>query len=148
MEKKKYEVINVDKDNSMVTYLDDGIKTTKTVTAPADIKFARLGFAEIGFDENNYVNFIRSEKKNNSNGFKPKYKTANAYEKPEEKEYSKIKIFRGLSDIELEQVYNDLADQYKVKATQSFEDDENKGLWKGIIYYSIKESQLKNEEDY
>jgi len=151
MEKKKFQIINVDKDNCMVTYLDNGQKITRTVVPPADIKFAKIGFAEVGFDEENYINFIRNEKSNTPNNFNKgfnKYKTANAYDKPKEREYAKIKVFKGLSDIELEQVYNDLAEKYTVKATQTFEDGDDKDLWKGVIYYSVLDSQLNKEEEF
>ena len=45
----------------MVTYLDNGQKITRTVVPPADIKFAKIGFAEVGIlMKENYINFYKT----------------------------------------------------------------------------------------
>lgn len=54
------EITNVNKEANFVSFMQDGQSQVKEVVLPAQIKWAKIGKAEVGFNPEGKVNFIKS----------------------------------------------------------------------------------------
>ena len=139
-------ITNVNKEASVISFIENGLPVTKSVVAPADIKYLRQGMATIKIDNNGYVSYGRMEKRVVAP--QPIYQQPQQYipqPAPVEKEkfVSKIKVFRRLTDDELIKAYNDMAEKVWVKASNVFEEEEGL-LWKMIIFYAVQPSKIED----
>lgn len=71
------EITNVNKEANFVSFMQDGVSQVKEVVLPAQIKWAKIGKAEVGFNPEGKVNFIKSLEPRESN------QNFGGYKKPE-----------------------------------------------------------------
>ena len=109
-------ITNVDKDANTVTFEKDGNTQTTNVVAPADVKWAKIGKAEVGFKDGD-LSFIKSlepraeNTTNNYSGYQKKERTHNAV--------STVEILEDVSPKEIKAVYDELNSQDNKKCGAS-----------------------------
>ncbi len=102
------EVTKVNKDASSISYTENGESKTANIVNPAQIKWAKLGKAEAGFNQEGEINFLRSLEP------KPETNNANAnnnvYKKPESKfrAISTMEVLDNVSLKEIKAVYDNI----------------------------------------
>ena len=119
------QITNVNKEASSVSYTKEGVPATANVVAPAQIKWAKVGKAEVGFKEG-AINFIKSlepraeSTTNNYSNFQKKERTHNAV--------STMEILENVTLKEIKAVYDsqNAEDSKKCGASTLFKREDGK----------------------
>jgi len=102
----KTQITEVNEGARFISFMQDGVSQVKEVVFPAQMKYVRLGKAEVGFNPEGKVNFVKSTepKKEQISAINPTYKKLTPYAKPTST-MENIKN-RGLDDIQA--MYNEI----------------------------------------
>jgi hypothetical protein len=117
------EITNVDKQANTISFSQNGQARSCGIVAPAKVQWAKNGKAEIGFNQEGNVNFIKS--------LEPKavpqsnYNRQNSYQnqnQPQERKFKAlnlVEVLKGLTLDEFKIAYNELSNKpnAKVNAT-------------------------------
>ena len=115
------EITNVDNERNTIIIKEDGEEREVKVVEPANIKYAKEGNAELGFDNTGCVKYLKM-----TGGFK----NATQYA-PAPKTKGKVKVLRTIKLTEFEKTYNEFDGD--ISATQIFPRGEDK--YDVVIYY-------------
>ena len=131
-EKIQVKITGVNQEAEVIKYIIEGKEHVSTVIPPADIKYARIGDAEVQLNEAGYVCYIRAIKKNafTPNNF-DKEKTNYATSKPSKG--STMKAVENLTAQEVAGVYNELSTQKNVVASNIFQNKD--GTYTIFMFY-------------
>ena len=110
------EITNVNKESSFVSFMRDGQSQEKEVVQPAQIKWVKEGKAEVGFNNEGKVNFIKS--------LEPRAATQNfggSYAKPESnvRAISTMEHVKNASLDVIQTMYNEMNAREDAKCSAS-----------------------------
>lgn len=110
------EITNVNVEGNSVSFNHNGESLVCEVVSPAQIKWAKLGKAEVGLTPEKKVNFIKSLEPRTTNNYQN-----NNYQKPESKfiPVSTMEILNEVTLDEIKVVYNELNAQDNKKCGAS-----------------------------
>lgn len=132
------EITNVDKQNNNITFSQNGQERSCGVVAPAKIQWAKNGKAEIGFNQEGNVNFIKSlEPKTTSQG---NYGNHNQPQERKFKALNLVEVLKGVTIDKFKVAYNELSNKpnAKVNATNYLNEKtiDGKFVFDCVLFYT------------
>jgi len=141
------EITSIDTANSSVTFNQEGTVKNLTVVAPAQIKWAKIGKAEVGINGEGKINFVKS--------LEPKtaaapYTGNNSYKKPDSgiRAVSTAKAMNEITLAEFTAVYDNINATQNTKCGASTLFRREDGKYDAILYVTTfvpKESVVADE---
>lgn len=101
----KVNITQVNKEANFISFNQNGESKVADIVVPAKITYARTGEAEIGFNQDGKVNYVKMTKTEGTNT--PKVRTHNAY--------NEVKIVQKINLIEFERIYNEMSQMPNIK---------------------------------
>ena len=141
------EITSIDTTNSSVTFNQEGESKTMSVILPAQIKWAKIGKAEIGINPEGKINFIKSLEPKQTQA---PYNGNGSYKKPDSgiRAISTVKAMEDITLTEFATVYDNINATKNTKCGASTLFRRDDGKYDAVLYVTTfvpKESVLSNE---
>jgi len=141
------EITSIDTVNSSVTFNQDGQSKVMTVVLPAQIKWAKVGKAEIGINAEGNINFIKSLEPRQA---QTQYGGNTSYKKPDSgiRAVSTVKAMEDITLVEFATVYDNINATQNTKCGASTLFRKEDGKYDAVLYVTTfvpKESVLADE---